>query len=101
MNFGVLISTPVFYTRKLPHWQLPEETFLITYRLAGSIPISNIEELRQDYVNEKQHPDNQTLEKKEEVRRKHFLSFENELDNNLNEPCWLKEEKIATIVMES
>jgi REP-associated tyrosine transposase len=95
------MSTPVFYTRKLPHWQPREETFFITYRLAGSIPISTIEKLRQDYIKEKQHPDNQALEKKDEIRRKHFLAFENELDNNLNEPYWLKEEKIATIVMES
>jgi putative transposase len=95
------MPTPVFYTRKLPHWQPPEETFFITYRLAGSIPVSIIAKLQQEYFTEKQHPDNQTLEKKEAIRNKHFLAFEHELDNNLNEPHWLKEEKIAAIVMES
>ena len=35
------------------------------------------------------------------IRRDYFFAFENELDKNLNEPHWLKEETIATIVMES
>ena len=95
------MPTPVFYTRKLPHWQPPEETFFLTYRLAGSIPQAIIEQLRHDYLKAKLDPDNQTLDKREEVRRNHFLAFENELDNNLNEPYWLKDDRIATITMES
>ena len=95
------MATPVFYTRKLPHWQPSEETFFITYRLAGSLPLSTIAALKENYFKEKQHPRNQTIERKEALRQDYFFAFENELDKNLNEPHWLKNEAIATLVMDS
>jgi putative transposase len=95
------MATPVFYTRKLPHWQPSEETFFVTYRLAGSLPKSVIETLKEIHFKEKQHPDNQTAERKEMIRQKYFFAFENELDKNLNEPHWLKDNAIAVVVMDS
>ncbi len=95
------MGIPDFYTRKLPHWQPSEETFLITYRLAGSLPISVIASLRDQYTKEKHHPDNQSVERRNEIREDYFFAFENELDKNLNEPYWLKDETIANIVMDS
>jgi REP element-mobilizing transposase RayT len=95
------MHTPVFYTRKLPHWQPSEETFFVTYRLAGSLPISVIATLKENYFKEKQHPGNQTSERKEIIRQGYFFAFENELDKNLNEPHWLKDNVIAFVVMDS
>lgn len=38
-----------FYRRRLPHWQPPEATFFVTYRLAGSIPQAEIKRVRDAY----------------------------------------------------
>jgi hypothetical protein len=40
---------PMFYRKNLPHIQPPGETFFITYRLAGSLPLSTIEQLKSKY----------------------------------------------------
>ena len=38
-----------FYRRHLPHWQIPEAMYFITYRLYGSVPRPVIEQLKADY----------------------------------------------------
>lgn len=95
------MATPFFYDRKLPHWQPQEGTFFVTYRLAGSIPISIIGTLKEAYLNEKLDPSNQGTERKEAIRWKYIWAFENELDQSLNEPHWLKNDAVASIVMDS
>jgi len=90
-----------FYNRKLPHWQPPEQTFFITYRLAGSLPVALINALKQNYTDQRNRPENHSQEKKEALREAYFLDFENELEKNLNEPHWLKDERIAPIILES
>ena len=95
------MRAPIFYRRNLPHWQPPEETFFVTSRLAGSLPVSVISQLKNDYQREIRHPDNQTAERKWEAREKYFYAFENQLDKSLNGPYWLKEQAIAKIVMDS
>lgn len=73
------MPTPYFYKRKLPHWQPAEETFFITYRLAGSLPTVTAA-LKEKFSKKTQHHDNQTSERKEIIRQDHFIAFENELD---------------------
>ncbi len=90
-----------FYNRKLPHWQPTEETFFITYRLAGSLPVSVIQKLKEEYILQKSHPDNQGQERKEMVPEDYFNAFENELEKNLNEPHWIRDDKIAETIMNS
>jgi len=41
-----------FYRRCLPHWQIPEATYFITYRLAGSIPMAVVRQIRAQYLEE-------------------------------------------------
>jgi len=38
-----------FYRRNLPHWQIPEAIYFVTYRLYGSMPRSVIEQLKAEY----------------------------------------------------
>jgi putative transposase len=38
-----------FYQQKLPHFQPPQATFFVTYRLAGSIPMEKIREWQDEY----------------------------------------------------
>lgn len=73
----------------------------MTYRLAGSLPVSVIKALGEDYIRLKNLPDNQTNQGKESLRYEYFESFDEELEKNLNEPHWLKEDRIAGIVMNS
>ncbi len=54
-----------FYRRKLPHWQIPEATYFVTYRLYGSIPKSVIQKIRAEYFQEM-----------EQVRRTGVLELE-------------------------
>lgn len=90
-----------FYTRKLPHWQPEEATFFITYRLTGSLPVTIIEQLKASYARQKLLPENQTEDRKEIIRQGYFLSFEQILESNLNEPHWLRNDAIARIVLDS
>ena len=91
----------IFYIRNLPHWQPAEETFFVTYRLAGSLPVAVINKLKENYIYEKNLPDNQSPEGKETTRQEYFSSFDNELEKNLNQPHWLKNDEIARLVMDS
>jgi putative transposase len=38
-----------FYRQKLPHYQPDHATYFVTYRLAGSIPVEIIRQMRHEY----------------------------------------------------
>jgi REP element-mobilizing transposase RayT len=85
----------IFYQRKLPHWQPSNSVFFITYRLAGSIPVKIIQELKTSY-NERRNNISSDLN-----RRKYFVDTEHCLDNTKNEPFWLNNSEVSKLVMES
>lgn len=68
--------------------------------MKGSIPVYRIDELKKEYFRIK---NKQGLNDRE-IRRIHsiyFQKFDTELDKSLNEPCWLREDKIASVVADS
>ena len=67
------IQRKLFYRRNLPHWQPAETDFFITYRLAGSLPISKIIELKEKYLTLKKLPENLSKEKQEALNEDYFL----------------------------
>lgn len=94
-----------FYLQKLPHIQLPEATYFVTYRLAGSMPQSKIVQLQEEYQAKqprmtKEIPETKA-DKKPDAHFEYFKTVDLFLDKNLNEPYWLKEEQIAKIIAES
>lgn len=95
------IQRKLFYRRNLPHWQPAETDFFITYRLAGSLPVSKIIELKEKYSTLKKLPENLSKEKQEALNEDYFLSFDESLNKNLNEPYWLKEKQIGQTVLDS
>lgn len=110
----ITMNENFFYRGDLPHWQPPEGTFFITYRLYGSIPKPVIEKLKAEYelamlrINEEEVPLelNQALEsihrKKQYVEQKRlFKKIDDFLDSNLNEPHWLKNPEVSKLVTES
>lgn len=119
-----------FYRKKLPHWQPPEGTFFITFRLFGSIPKPVIERLKSAYDDALYQIEAQEAEEVGKVRKeqnimgklpldilrkiesisnkkrydeqkRYFKRFEDFLDSNLNEPHYLKNPDVAALNAQS
>jgi putative transposase len=93
-----------FYRQKLPHKQSENATYFVTYRLAGSVPITVIQQLKEEYelalkelVRNKQY----TSGNEYQLQKKYFSRFDSFLDTNLNEPYWLQQTEIAQVVYDS
>ena len=95
-----------FYRRNLPHVQPRGATFLVNFRLAGSLPAEVVERLRAEtqklekkLLGIKDHEEILLLRDKEQ--RKLFAKWDDALHNNKAGPFWLKEDKIAEIIANS
>jgi REP element-mobilizing transposase RayT len=102
-----------FYRRKLPHRHSPGGTLFVTFRLAGSIPISVI----QKYKDEKFWLEKQAIRAGEGItkqlaelqlrqlqlnfHRKWFKRFEDVLHDGKTGPTWLKDPAVARILADS
>jgi len=73
-----------YYERNLPHWQPLAKDLFVTWRLSGSLPSKVIQALQK----------NRVLKEGERFRR-----FDAELDSASFGPAWLKESKIAALVV--
>jgi REP element-mobilizing transposase RayT len=95
-----------FYRRRLPHYQPPGATFFVTYRLAGSLPMEVLLQLKEEQrILERstaRTEDQQQLDKllKQEKDR-YFSRFDEFLENATTGPRWLNEPRIATLVTEA
>ncbi len=93
-----------FYRQKLPHKQTANAIYFVTYRLYGSIPVSVIQQiqLQQQQSLKKLFRDKQYTSANEYIQQKKlFAQYDSFLDNNLNEPNWLKQTEIAQLVYDS
>ena len=102
-----------FYRRNLPHVQPPEATLFVTFRLAGSIPKSLLEQWRQEKrillaewlkreaVEGNRFDPEERKTAELEFSRRWFRCFEDSLDEQTTGPLWLKEERIAEVVTEA
>ena len=97
------------YGRNLPHIQPPDATLFVTFRLAGSIPQTVLD----DWLQEKKllesgqrprqatsgSPDTGTNAKENlAFQRRWFRKFEAILHASTSGPLWLKDERLAEIV---
>lgn len=94
------------YRRNLPHIQPPGATFFVTFRLAGSIPVAVLRELRDKA--EQQAETIESIEDGDERDRQRDRAYKQQfgrwdayLDGMANGPYWLDRPEIARIVMES
>jgi REP element-mobilizing transposase RayT len=97
------MENKVYYHRNLPHFQPLGGTFFITYSLAGSIPVDIIIKLQKEYEEEKlnlviEDPDKSNLA---QIRKRHFIKYDNILNKISSGPQFLKNELIAEIVASS
>jgi len=100
------VEYKTYYHRHLPHYQPPEATYHVVFRLAGSLPAEVIERLRI----EREAEDKRIAGFKDEARKReqwrehqvtYFEKFEALLDSAATGPRWLSEGRIAGIVAES
>jgi putative transposase len=95
--------------KKLPHQLRMGNTFAITYRLFGSIPIPVLKTYRAAYLAElvtleQQYIDKNPIELEDEVyllKAKTYLKYDKYLDKNANGPYHLENDAIAQIVVDS
>jgi REP element-mobilizing transposase RayT len=97
----------VFYRRNLPHLFIRGYSFFVTIRLAGSLPLSKLDELRLEFEKEKttlERRKNQIKDfetKWEDLKRNYFVKYDSLLDGAKQGPHWLADDRVAALVAES
>jgi len=87
--------------RNLPHWQQPEKTYFVTFRLADSIPatkLSQLEDERRVWLNA--NPEPWTAEQ----RRSYYERFSAKIDEWLDAgsgSCVLRDERAAKVIADA
>jgi REP element-mobilizing transposase RayT len=92
-----------YYERNLPHYQPSYADFFVTFRLAGSIPVSVVTQLMKERELEGKRIAQITnqkakLEEYHSFKKEYFLKFDGLLDKSDNGPNWLKIPEIANIL---
>jgi REP element-mobilizing transposase RayT len=99
------MTDPIFYQRRLPHYQPPEATYFITFRLANSLPQSVIARLKSEFRLEwnqlVQKPVKNRRDAVYDLKKRYLINFDQLLDRSEYGPHWLQKEEIASIVKES
>ncbi len=97
-----MVSDP-FFRRNLPHWQPASAVFFITYRLAGTLPGSVLNELRKEHQRLRtlqRDPVYSEAEWNLRMEKKMFAIQDKYLDRD-NTIEWLSEPRISRIVREN
>lgn len=96
----------MYYRRNMPHIQPSGATFFVTFRLAGSLPKEVVVKLKEEYMlNErllnKIKVEKERKKKIDDQRKQYFSKFEEMLDKDTNGSHWLKDERIAKVVVDA
>ncbi len=100
-------SQSKFYRRNLPHYYIPCACYFVTYRLAGSLPLAKVVELKNEYEQannfiEKQNNNKKTIQNIHYKNWKnYFKKIDDLLDNYLKSPRYLENDRIAEEVVSS
>ncbi len=84
----------------LPHWYVPGAVHFVTYRLAGTIPLAVLQELRHQQQTHLKQPPRAGMspaEHKERIHKQFFAAYDQYLDHT----CmidWLGRPEIAAII---
>jgi len=94
-----------FYRRNLPHIQPIGATFFVTFRLKDSVPLAQLEELREEHRQKIANLKKEDSELKglliHDERKRFFARYDALLDAIANGPDYLKQPAVAeTIVKE-
>lgn len=105
LGHKVHADSRIFYRRRLPHYQPPNETFHVTFRLAGSVPVETVLKLKQEHEEIKksvQKIKSATEQRKlrHECGASYFSRFDEFADRATDGRFWLSEDSIAAKVAE-
>ncbi|MEM6317488.1 MAG: transposase [Bacteroidota bacterium] len=95
------------YYRHLPHWQAPDGTYAVTFRLDGSLPKDVVIRLKEERDFAKKELLSKGLSEEDtqielsKMRQFYFGKFDDLLENNHTGPSFLKEPAAAQIVADA
>jgi putative transposase len=94
-----------FFERRLPHYHLPDATYFITIRLAGSLPVEAVLRLQEEYEAnlrrlERLFSGEALASARYQEQKRHFARMDALLDQALHGPHWLSQPECARIVMD-
>ena len=89
----------IFYRRNLPHYHLDGYPLFVTFRLADSIPFSVLAKLKIQRENGLKALMKYDLGEMDKLEQKYFRLYDEWLDRCEIGPQWLREHRIAQIVM--
>ena len=87
-----------FYRRNLPHIHPEGYPLFITFRLANTLPLEIVSELKIEREREIKLISNQSSSELYEIKKKYFDRYDNWLDRCTSGPRWLDNKKIARII---
>ncbi len=92
-----------YFRRNLPHYHLPNATYFVTFRLAGSLPFEAVHRLQETYETELRRIDqtlsgSQRMNARQKAQEAHFARVDSLLDQVLYGPRWLSRAKCAQTV---
>lgn len=95
----------IFYHRNLPHWQPPNKSIFLTWRLYGSLPQSLINHLRMTRHKLRERKpgvaSGWTVDAKLVEYKRLFAKIDAILDKAEEGPLWLKQNDIAAVMQRS
>ena len=102
----MMFDSDYYYKRNLPHYQPPDATFFITFRLAGTLPIEIIQQLRAEREEKiKRIKSDSTIEQPEaeiyKIHKRFFGKFDHLLDQKNYGPTWLICNDIAQLIADA
>jgi REP element-mobilizing transposase RayT len=96
-------ATEAITRRNLPHWYVPGASYFVTFRLAGSLPVSALETLaqRKKLLLNQRRPAGMTMcEHRTRIHKILFADYDRSLDE-CQDVCWLKQSELAEVVRRS
>jgi len=88
----------IFYHRNLPHYHPNDHPLFITFRLAGSLPLDVLAELRTKRESELKALEKNALDDRYKIEEKYFSCYDDLLGQCKFGPRWLQADDIAQIV---
>ncbi len=93
-----------FFQRHLPHYHLPDATYFITLRLAGSLLLAVVTRLQEELEEEQRRLERRFSgealgQARYEAQKRHFGRVDRLLHHALHGPQWLARPECAHIVM--
>jgi len=91
------MTTKTYHRRHLPHYYPENSVFFVTFRLAGSLPISVIKQLKVEAT------EGLWREKQNEISRweRQFTDYETTLNSLKNDARWLADSRVADLVRDA